>query len=288
MAHDRVVAPNEIPNDEANDEADEMFAAWMRQNLDRAAEHFAVRVVGEPVLGWRQRSIGAAVLGAEGPRWLRVVSEEIRWADGDWWTGNADANAITGVRKPRVLGLVEWELAETRRQRAELMTFVPGQRCSDTDVLRAEVDLPEQWWSELRTALETIRVVPTLRLRNDEPDIQRAVREKLGHELDVQHWDTVHGDLHWANLVRPRFGLLDWELWGRGPAGTDAASLYCCSLLVPPVAAKVRETFADVLDGPDGPTALRYVAARALHRVDMGDHPDLAAPLRELLAGLDG
>ncbi|MFR9727618.1 aminoglycoside phosphotransferase [Saccharopolyspora sp. MS10] len=274
------MAPNEI------DQSDELFAAWMRENLDRAAEHFEVSVVGEPVFGWRSRSIGAAVLGPAGPRWLRLASEETRWAEGDWWTGNADANAITGVRKPRVLGVVEWDLEDVRRQRGELMTFVPGRRCSESDVLRAELDLPAEWWDELRRTTEVVRAVPTQRMRRDEPHIRRAVREKFGVEPDLAEWETAHGDLHWANLLEPRFGLLDWELWGRAPAGTDAATLYCYSLLAPRTAERVHRTFADVLDSDPGRTALRYAAARALHRVDMGDHPDLAEPLHELVAGL--
>lgn len=31
--------------------SDERFTTWMRDNLKRAAEHFGLRVVGEPVLG---------------------------------------------------------------------------------------------------------------------------------------------------------------------------------------------------------------------------------------------
>ncbi|MEV5544295.1 hypothetical protein AB0L13_46650 [Saccharopolyspora shandongensis] len=46
------------------------------------------------------------------------------------------------------------------------------------------------------------------------------------------------------------------------------------------------DTFADVLDTPAGTTALLYVAARLLHRVGMGDHPELAEPLRHLVDNL--
>lgn len=271
------MAANEEP-----DEGDEIFAEWMRHNLQQAAEHFDVVVVGDPVFGWRQRSAGAAVRSAEGPRWLRVVTEDAEWAEGDWWTGNADANAIGEVRKPRVLGLVQWDVTEGRRQRAELMTYVPGQRCSDTDALHTELDLPDQWWADLRRTVEVVRAVPTERMRDDEPAIRKAVRDALGTEPGISRWETVHGDLHWANLLQPRFALLDWELWGRGPAGTDAATLYCYSLLAPKTAARVWETFSDVLDSADGRAALRYAASRALHRVDMGDHPDLEEALHDL------
>ncbi|WP_190814328.1 hypothetical protein [Saccharopolyspora pogona] len=39
--------------------------------------------------------------------------------------------------------------------------------------------------------------------------------------------------------------------------------------------------------GHAGTTALFYVAAGLLHRVSMGDHPELAEPLRHLLAELE-
>ncbi|MER5393941.1 aminoglycoside phosphotransferase [Saccharopolyspora sp. NPDC002686] len=269
-------------------EADRQFSEWMRGNLDRAAEHFGVTVAaGEPVFGWRLRSISAPVDSPDGHRWLRVVSEQIQWAQGDWWTGNRDANTITGIRKPRVLDAVEWEIPEVRRQRAELMTHVPGRPCSGTDALRAEVELPAAWWAELRRSLDVISSTPTARMRKDEPAIRKAVRDALGLSIEVSEWETVHGDLHWANLLQPELGILDWELWGRGPVGTDAASLYCYSLLAPRTAATVWNTFADVLDSPTGTTALLYVAARLLHRVDMGDHPELADPLRRLVDELE-
>ncbi|WP_146134754.1 phosphotransferase [Actinopolyspora mortivallis] len=82
-----------------------------------------------------------------------------------------------------------------------------------------------------------------------EPEITGRLN-RIGARRPVLDWETVHGDLHWANLLRPELGLLDWSLWGRGPAGTDAATLYCYSLLAPRTAATVWHTFVDVLDAP--------------------------------------
>jgi hypothetical protein len=84
----------------------------------------------------------------------------------------------------------------------------------------------------------------------------------------------------------PRFGLLDWELWGRGPAGTDAATLHCYSLLVPAIANKIHAMFADALNSPAGRVSQLYVIARMLRRVDDGDYPDLAEPLTRRAHGL--
>ncbi|MBI1759688.1 MAG: aminoglycoside phosphotransferase [Actinobacteria bacterium] len=254
----------------------------MRANLGRAADHFGMTVTGEPTFGWRLRSIGARVDGPNGPRWLRVVSEFPEWAHGDTWTGNTDANTLTGITRPVVQGTHEWGEGGWRRQRAEVTTLLPGRTCSDTDVLRNELKLPDAWWRQLRRTVDTLRVTPTSRVNTDPERLDVRLREEYRGRahLRVQDWETVHGDLHWNNLLQPRFALLDWELWGRGPAGTDPATLYCYSLLAPATAARVHETFADQLDTPAGQIAQLVVATRLLDRAGDGDHPDLIEPLR--------
>ncbi|WP_234347312.1 aminoglycoside phosphotransferase family protein [Streptomyces specialis] len=267
-------------------EADRRFRVWMCGNLERAAEHFGLTVVAEPVHGWRDRSIGAAAQGPDGSRWLRVVSEQTRWAQGHAWTGNADANQIHGLSKPRVLGVHEWAEGDWRRQRAEVMTSLPGAPCSPTDTARSDPRLSEDWWNGLHHSLRRLAATPTRRVSTDQDKVDRRVRAAFGDQAEVriQRWETVHGDLHWSNLLSP-LGFLDWELWGRGPAGTDAATLYCYSLPVPGLARKVRDHFP-VLGTPDGRRAQLYVAARLLHRAELGDHPDLVGPLRDLAAKL--
>ncbi len=94
---------------------------------------------------------------------------------------------------------------------------------------------------------------------------------------------TPLGEVLGADTVP--LGIVDWELWGRGPVGTDAATLHCYSLAVPGLAERVREEFP-VLDTPDGRSAQLYAVARLLHRVRLGDHPRLAGPLRALAAEL--
>ncbi|MFI1013403.1 phosphotransferase [Streptomyces sp. NPDC020965] len=252
----------------------------MRQNLDRAAGHFALVVTGEPVFGWRDRSISAPADSREGRRWLRVVSEQTEWAHGHGWTGNTTANGLTGVPKPRVLGVHEWSEGEWRRQRAEVMTFMPGTPCSPTDTPPPQLDLPESWWEGLQQTLRNLAAAPTDRVSTDQIKVDRRVRAAFGETADVriQRWETVHGDLHWANLMNP-LAIIDWELWGQGPVGIDPATLYCYSLTEPDLAQKVRGCFP-VLDTPDGYRAQLYAAARLLHRATLGDHPHLAVPLR--------
>lgn len=259
-------------------EADARFRDWMRENLQRAADHFGLVLVGEPRLGWLDRSISSLVRRGDQQYWLRVVSEDERWIDGDFWTGNLDANVFTGLSKPRVFDVYEWE--EGRRQRAEMMTLLQGSPCSHTDALRRPIELPDTWWTELRRAVDTVAAMPTNRVNADQELVSNRIRQRFESMSPVvTRWETVHGDLHWANLMSPEFGLLDWELWGRGPAGTDAATLLCYSLLVPQTAERVRAVFSDVLETEAGRLAQLYVVSRLLHRIDKGDHPDLAAPL---------
>ncbi|WP_189252182.1 aminoglycoside phosphotransferase [Lentzea flava] len=258
----------------------------MHENLSHAADHFGLTIAGNVRLGWLDRSISAPVQASGRWLWLRVVSEDRQWTDGDFWTGNLDANVFATLSKPRVLDVYEWE--EWRQQRAELMTLAPGSPCSPTEILRHAIRLPDEWWTELRRTIEVIAATPTERVNADQGLISGRIQQHFGNSVNpvVRQWETVHGDLHWANLMAPDFSLLDWESWGRGPAGTDAATLFCYSLLVPETAERVRDTFAHVLDTDAGQLAQLYVGARLLHRIGKGDHPDLAAPLRKLLRTL--
>ncbi|MGH3516659.1 MAG: aminoglycoside phosphotransferase [Haloechinothrix sp.] len=269
---------------EVVERTDEEFREWMRGHVARAADHFALTITGESAFGWCLRSISVRASGADGPCWLRVGSEQECWLTdpvlADFWTGNLDANVISGVAKPRVLDSIEWaEPDRKRRVRADLMTFLPGRPCSPTDVLRSEPGLPGAWWDELRRSIDAIRTTSTARFADHSRTGSRT-SEVFGIELPVEKWETVHGDLHWNNVFGPDFGLIDWEMWGTGPAGTDAATLHAFGLLVPEIARKVYDVFADVLGTPAGLVAQIHVAARLLHRAP-NEFPDLADPLRE-------
>ncbi|USX56193.1 aminoglycoside phosphotransferase [Lentzea sp. HUAS12] len=266
--------------------ADAHFRRWMHDNLAHAAEHFGLTVLGEPGLGRQDRSISAPVQGRGDQLWLRVVSEDRQWIEGESWTGNLEANAFANLPKPRVVAIFEWE--DERHQRAELMTALPGSPCSHSTVLRHPIDLPDEWWAELRRTTTSTAAMPTHRVHADQALVTGRIQQQFGNSVNpvVRAWETVHGDLHWANLMAPAFGLLDWESWGRGPAGTDAATLLGHSLLEPHTAERVRSVFADVLTTDAGLLAQFYVAAQLLHRIDRGHHPDLAAPLRRHIDSL--
>lgn len=59
------------------------------------------------------------------------------------------------------------------------------------------------------------------------------------------------------------------------PAGYDAATLYCLSLLTPRTAKKAHDTFSKILDSPDGIRSQLHVIGRYLKRVEYGDLADV-------------
>lgn len=259
------------------------FRLYMLEALTKAAEHFKVKLKGRPTYGWRDRTIGSQVIGDQGKCWLRVALENKWWTQGDWWKGNVAADAIQGIAKPRMIDTYEWSDGDLCL-RAELMTFAEGRVCSSTPELRSLLELPDYWWKELRTSINRLSSFPTKRICIDQSKVTRRFLVFYGDEIDatVNHWTTAHGDLHWANLMNPKLTILDWEGWGLAPAGYDAATLYCHSLLVPEMAAQVHQTFRDILDTRDGALAQLLVITRMLRRIDQGDYIDLAGPLHRL------
>lgn len=263
-------------------DADAVWRAWMEHLLTGTAQVHGLDITGTPVYGWRDRSVGARADSPAGPRWIRIEAGEPQWARGDYWTGNSDASAIEGITKPVLLHSAEWDEADLR-VRAEVMTFINEPPCSTTDFLEHELNLPDTWWRELSQSLGVLATIPTERTNADTHLVVDRVRTQLDVTLDPNtlQWETVHGDLHWANLCGPRFALLDWEGWGNGLAGVDAATLYCYSLATPKTAHRVHETFRDKLTGPAGTTAQMYAVARILSRTQLGEYPTLVETLHQ-------
>lgn len=262
--------------------ADETHREDMRSRLRLAADHFSLTLAGEPTFGWRDRTIGSRAKGPNGEYWLRASWAHAQWAEGNYWTGNQDASAIVGVPKPVVLGLHDWT-EDGDRNRAETMTLVTDKPCSETHELREELDLPEQWWQSLRAALETLSTHNTERAITNQEKVTGRLLSFFGSAVDpvVTTWTTAHGDVNWTNLTAPNMNILDWESFGMAPAGYDAATLYCLSLLTPRTARKAHDTFSEILDSPDGIRSQLHVIGRYLKRVEYGDFVDLADVLHQ-------
>ena len=161
------------------------------------------------------------------------------------------------------------------------MTLITDPVCSPTAELRAMVDLSDAWWASLKASLDRLSDWPTSRVYWDQFAVKRSLRADFGDAIDpeVDRWTTAHSDLHWANLTQTQCFLLDWEGSGTAPAGFDAATLYCYSLLMPAVARKVREVFSSDLDSRDGIRAQLCTVTRLTGRIAKGEFADLAPPL---------
>ena len=253
---------------------------------DKAAAALGATPTGEPVWGWHGRTLSRRAEHPEhGASWLRLVAAPVDKAGGKLWEGTAMASESVpaAVHRPALYGLHD-EADDQFAYRAELTGFVDSPVCSADPVLREELELPAAWWASLRGDLELLATARTDRVAVRQEYADRAVPKFTGHPApQVSEWVTVHGDLHFANLILDGPVLLDWEGWGIGPAGYDAALLYAYSLLAPNTASRIRAEFADVLDSPSGRTALLIVATELLQSASRGDHPDLVEPLHRLV-----
>jgi hypothetical protein len=254
----------------------------MEGHLRWAAKQFDVHPVGDVVHTDRHHSVGTRVHVGCGDAWLRVVYDDPEWGVGDYLEGNVAANEIDGVPKPYVKKWREWD-DDGRRLRGELSTYIPDAPLSDGMLLGRELNPSELWLNRLRAALQALAVHPAPPHGVDSDDLGNGSLAFFGVPIDFASvpWTTAHGDLHWGNVTGPDLFILDWETWGRAPAGYDAATLYCTSLRRPRTARTLRAALADLLDTRPGKIAMLAVIIRLLRFIDGGEHAPLAGQLRE-------
>lgn len=253
---------------------------WMRAQFNLAGRRHALTPDGPTLRGIRDRTMSGRVTNHETTLWLRVIAVPANQAHGVVWDGPVEAAQITGVCRPELRRVELWT-AQRQKVRAELWELVTEPVCSLHETLTDAPELPTSWWSNLHTCLHRLAEHPTTRTPRIQEQITAAMRRVYGPDVNtqVERWVTQHGDLRWTNLTRETPYLLDWEFWGLAPAGTDAATLYCTSLLVPDFAATVYDQFCHVLATPDGRIAQLCVC------IQLRRHPDcgaLDAPLRRL------
>ena len=244
------------------------------------------------IWGWHGRTLGQAVISRHGPRWLRLHSVPANQIIETFWNGTIDAQRSmpSSVPRPRLLAYHDWT-DQQWAYRAELHQSVSVRPVARHAVLTTDPHLPSAWWFALRSALDDIAVVPTDRVTLHEGFLAWAMPHYLGthiHDHASDSWTTAHGDLHYANLCGPHLSILDWEGWGVAPDGYDAAMLHSYSLLVPTVAARVRDQFAGLFGTSTGRFAELAVITELLHTTTYGDNLELAAPLRQRAALLLG
>src|SRR5690606_11989384 len=179
-----------VTNSESAERLEATFRRWLLGHRDRAAKRLGLTVIGEPQFGVGLRSVSGLCRTSGGePCWLRVGAElasDVR-AFPLVWTGIAESNAVRGVPKPYVLASTDYTDEFNGLQfcvRADAMTVIDGQPISSSRVLRRPVDLPDQWWRDLRSALDTLRATPTDRVKKN-PAADARIRKVLGFDLVI-------------------------------------------------------------------------------------------------------
>ncbi|WP_239377601.1 hypothetical protein [Frankia sp. Cj5] len=234
-----------------------------------------------PTFGWGGKSAGFETSHGT---WVKVLSRPAGSINERTWTGEECSSVLSGVSKPKLLRSIRWSDDDRGVVwRADETTLVSFPVVSSTPEIRNDSPgLSDAWWSDLRESLAALAGHKTTRVGVRQDLINRRIREFAGDTVDpsVNEWTTAHADVHWANLTAPTLVLLDWEGWGLGPRGLDAATLWAFSLLVPPVAERVSDEFSRDLSSRSGKIAQLFMCTELLKMVrDYGDHPELEKPL---------
>lgn len=230
--------------------------------------------------GWGGKSIGTATdIGT----WLRLTVREGTTINERTWTGEETASVITGVSKPALLRSLRWQDGDLvwRADELELVTDEP--LSAEPDASSAMRIPSDAWWQALVVSLEHLRSVKTTRINTRQDLITRRIAAFSDGAVDptVSTWTTAHGDLHWANLIGPSLVILDWEGWGLGPAGLDAATLWAFSVAAPALRSEAERQFKDVFATRDGMLSQLFMAVELMRMTEQyGDHPKLLEPLR--------
>lgn len=198
---------------------------------------------------------GTAGFRTDEGTWVRLAWRRTEKIDTQAWTGFEAAASIEGVPRPEWSAAAVWT-DRTRGVvwRADEMTLVDEGALSSTGDIAEDPGLPEQWWIDLRTALTNLSEHSTDRVSMGQSHLTRRIHEVYGDAIDttITDWACAHGDLGFANLCGPRLSIIDWESWGRGPVGWDAACLWSASLTVPTLAERVLSLFSDELSSRSG------------------------------------
>ena len=198
---------------------------------------------------------GTAGFRTDAATWVRLAWRRAEKIDTQAWTGFEAAAAIEGVPRPEWSAAAVWtDLGRCVVWRADEMTFVEDGALSLTGDITTDPGLPEQWWTDLRTALMNLSVHSTDRVSMGQAHLTRRIHEVYGTDIDttITDWACAHGDLGYANLCGPRLSIIDWESWGMGPVGWDEACLWSASLTVPTLVERVEALFSTILSTRSG------------------------------------
>lgn len=166
------------------------------------------------------------------------------------------ANQLSRVPLPRWRRGVRWHIDDLvwRADEVELVTAAP---VIPAGTLTTDPGLSDPWWRDLAHALDAVATtsVPFPQDVINQDQFTKRITSVFGRDVDttVTEWGALHGDMAWANLTgSPELRILDWEEFGRGPAGIDHARLWADSLRVPEVADRCLAEFGPYLTSRQG------------------------------------
>jgi hypothetical protein len=282
------VAPNHAEDDD--------FEPWPErlELLERVGREAAARLEREidldadRALGYQGGSIGYRTTSGE---WLsvrltplsgdqyEVVRERIRLAD---------RLVPRSIPRPHEIASTIFTV-DGESVFASLNPVAPGRNASRYPCLVEDDELiTDDYVADLRRHLDALA-----RVRQAPPHSQTLhtwftnwVRDEC-HVYVTRRVDelvTGHGDFHWGNFRMPDPYFLDWEYWGRVPAGYDAAQLTVMSLAVPRIRELVDHHFGDLLDHDDGRRCLElWCHIVLLSRKYEGSFKVLVEPVKDLM-----
>lgn len=251
----------------------------------KAAQH-GLACEGEPAFGWHDKSIGSKARTSDNRLvWVKLISAPMGKDTGREWDGEKSAGDIQLADKPTLIQVHDSSDGVTAFRVIVLeLAQDPTVGPSPWKLERPD-EIDTAYLVRLRSALRELRTIPTERVNTRFDLVRRRVQERWDVQVSESHcmWETIHGDLHWANLTSPALAILDWEGWGRGLAGQDTALLLAFSGLYPEVVSRIRQAFDQELQHPQTPLALMFVTAELLRMSEMyGDHPELVESLNHL------
>lgn len=231
--------------------------------LNEAARRFGVSIKGGHAYGFGRKSAGAVVADLSGQEvWLRV-SGLIGTPNNPRREAEVNAEQLASVAIPKVHKTLEW-IDDNVFWRASLQSLAPSPIVSPCCWLLPDTKPPlDSWFTDLHRAMAGMQAAAPRQHAVTPAHIKVSIAKAFGPRAptEVVEWRVCHGDLHWSNLTAPRLMLLDWESWGLGPRGYDAARLITYAGHVPEVQRMLFVTFAEDLDTSSGQVALLYALA---------------------------
>jgi transcriptional regulator with XRE-family HTH domain len=241
--------------------------------LGRALEH--VERVWNVRIDRARAVRGAASIGAATDRgtWIRLECARAEQIIERSWGGAEDSVAVRGVAAPVWINTLTWRgEGPGVVWRADEIEFVREPPVGAAPVLGGDPRLSTEWWKAWNSSMDALADARTTRIAvvRRQPvtaEYVAAVVEAVWPgrvQFRVSEWACAHGDMTWRKLTSPACRILGWDGFGLAPRGLDAATLWCHSLAVPEVAARIRSERKEDLESPTGTVMALFCLARIL------------------------